>query len=133
MGQQEERRGDPDRGSASVLAVAVIAVLLGLAALGVAVATAVTTRHRAASAADLAALAGAAHVLAGRQEACQRADWVARRMRVELTGCVVVGRDVLVAVAARPPEPLALLGTTNARARAGPTEGLTPDSATNGR
>lgn len=98
--------------------MASVLVLVGVAvaALG-AVAVA---RQRAASVADLAALAAAARVLDGQAVACARAARVAERGGGRLTGCVVAGDQVLVTAQVRPPGPLGDLGPATARARAGP-------------
>lgn len=90
-------RGRGDVGSATVLVMA--ACLLGVFAAG-AVATlgsAVVARHRAQSAADLAALAAADAVL-GRStgDPCAAAASVAGAAGARLVTCVVDGRDVVV-------------------------------------
>jgi secretion/DNA translocation related TadE-like protein len=112
----------PEQGSASVWAAGGIAALLLLVALVVGIGSAAETRHRAESAADLAALAAAAYVTSGEEQACARAGWVAQRMRVELTGCRLAGWEVEVELAARPPNLLLGFGSATARARAGPAE-----------
>lgn len=111
------------RGSASVWAAGGIATILLLAGLIVGIGAAAVTRHRAESAADLAALAAAAHALSGEQPACARARWVAQRMRAELTACRLRGWDAEVELAARPPGALRGFGSATARARAGPANG----------
>jgi secretion/DNA translocation related TadE-like protein len=83
-------------------------------------AAAVSTRHRAQSAADLAALAAAAKAVAGEERACADARWVADQMRVALSSCRLSGWDALVEVAAAPPVELVPFGSAAARARAGP-------------
>jgi secretion/DNA translocation related TadE-like protein len=85
-------------------------------------AAAVGTRHRAQSAADLAALAAASAARAGEDEACDEARWVADEMRVELRSCRLSGWDALVEVLAPPPVELLQFGSAAARARAGPVE-----------
>jgi secretion/DNA translocation related TadE-like protein len=110
--------GPDDRGSATVLGVACLAVLTLLISVGIQLAGAVVRRHELTSAADLAALAAAAHLTEGVQPACDRAAWVVERMGKRLTGCVVSGWEVVVQVGERE----MAFGTTNARARAGPTE-----------
>ena len=81
---------------------------------------AVTGRHRAEGAADLAALAAAVHVPDGQVTACARAGKVAARNGGSLGACRVVGDDVEVEVT----RPVTLGGfgvrTAVARARAGP-------------
>ena len=71
------------------------------------------TRHRAAAAADLAALAGAAHALDG--SACTTAATVARRNGATVQECRLDGEDVDVTVSVTSD-----WGVTRARARAGP-------------
>ncbi|MCA1836357.1 MAG: flp pilus-assembly TadE/G-like family protein [Actinobacteria bacterium] len=109
-----------DRGSASVWAVGGIAAVLLLVGLIVGLGSASVTRHRAASAADLAALAAAANAVSGQEQACSRARWVAQRMRVQLTSCRLVDWDAEVEIAAQPPDLLLGFGSATARARAGP-------------
>jgi secretion/DNA translocation related TadE-like protein len=109
-----------DRGSATIWAVAAIAAVLLIVGALVELGAAAVTRHRAESAADLAALAAAGRATPGEGQACTGARWVADRMRVELTSCRLIGWDAEVEVAARPPNPLVGLGSATARARAGP-------------
>ena len=110
-----------DAGGASVLVLAVLMVALVLAGALGGLSAAVLTRHRAVTAADLAALAGA-DVLAGRSSgvACAAAAGVALANGARLASCAPAGRDLLVSVVVRPPGPLAALGHATARARAGP-------------
>lgn len=114
-----------DRGSATVIAsigalllISITAVVLGLGAASVA-------RHRAEVAADLAALAGAAVILDGRQQACEGAMRIAAANRATITQCETSGADVLVVV-----ELTARIGpaarTATARARAGPVAAQAP-------
>jgi secretion/DNA translocation related TadE-like protein len=98
---------------AALLAVTTLVVWLGSAA---------ATRHRAAGAADLAALAAAGVAVEGERVACEKARWVTDRMRVELRGCRLAGWDALVEVAAQPPGVLAGFSPAAARARAGPVD-----------
>jgi secretion/DNA translocation related TadE-like protein len=109
-----------DRGVATVWAAVAIAVLVSIAVCGLHVGEALVTRHQAESAADLAALAAAAHVLPGEQYACGQARRVTDRMRVTLVSCRIHNWDVLVDVVARPPGWLGTLGVATAQARAGP-------------
>jgi secretion/DNA translocation related TadE-like protein len=115
-------RAGPEEGAGTVLAVGLVAVLgtliLACAALGAAVAS----RHRAASAADLAALAGADRAV-GRAmgEPCQAAANVARANAAQLTACRVdADGSVTVTVQVRLPSPWTTLGPAQARSRAGP-------------
>jgi secretion/DNA translocation related TadE-like protein len=109
-----------DRGVATVWAAGAIAVLVSMAVFGLHLGEAMVVRHQVESAADLAALAGAATVVAGEHYACSQARRVTDRMRVRLEACRTQGWNVLVEVTARPAGWLATLGTATARARAGP-------------
>ena len=113
-------RVDGDRGVATVWAAGVIAVLVAIAVLGLHLGQAMVARHHAESAADLAALAGAATVVAGEQYACTQARRVTDRMRVRLVSCHTQEWDVLVDVAASPAGWIGNLGSAIGRARAGP-------------
>ncbi len=113
---------DGDRGSATIWTVAVIAALLVFATGILAVGSAAVTRHRAAGAADLAALAAADYAPDGEQAACGWARWVTDRMRVQLVSCHLDGWDALVQTSAEPAGPLARFGAATARARAGPAD-----------
>ncbi len=102
------------------------AVLLSLVLVVAAVANAVAARHRAEGAADLGALAAAAHVVDGVGAACARAKWVVERMGAELTGCAVSGWDALIETRVRS---VTLIGPARALARAGPVvDGQAVDS-----
>jgi secretion/DNA translocation related TadE-like protein len=111
-------RGD-QRGSATVLVVAVAGVLLLVgAALGVVAALVVA--HRAAqSGADLAALAGA-QALGQGSDGCRAAGETAVANGVRLTGCTTQGRVVDVTVSVPGPHWLGQRSDLSARARAGP-------------
>lgn len=113
-----------ERGSATVLAVGAVGVLLLCLLGGLCVVAAVHAAHRARAAADLAALAAASSVnaAASGEAACARARQVAaangavlRSCRGEAGGGVVVE----VTVAARLPVPSIASGPARARARAG--------------
>jgi secretion/DNA translocation related TadE-like protein len=94
-----------------------------VAAMAMAVGGARVARHRAHAAADLAALAAAAHVTEGSQRACGLAAQVARESDASLDGCTFHGRVVDVLVTSRVGS-LPRLGrlTATARARAGPVD-----------
>ncbi|MGW0821888.1 Rv3654c family TadE-like protein [Streptomyces sp. NPDC002845] len=104
-----------DRGSATVWAVGAIAVLCVVFGSVLAVGQAIAIRHRAAGAADLAALAAADHWARGGDAACATADRVARAQGGRLVRCAVEGEisDVTAASGAGPL-------TSEVRARAGP-------------
>jgi secretion/DNA translocation related TadE-like protein len=113
---QSLRRSRGDRGSATVLAAAMVAVVLFVTAAGAYLGAAVVARHRAQATADLAALAGAARLPSGAAAACARATLVAREMRVDDAQCAVQGLDVVVTVEVA----VAFAGAARASARAGP-------------
>ncbi len=107
------------RGSATVLVVAVAGLLLLVgAALGV-VAAMVHAHRVAQSAADLAALAGARALALGR-DGCVGAADVASANGVRMTSCRVAGRVVAVTVEAPGPRWLGQSADLLAEARAGP-------------
>ena len=111
-----------DRGSVTIWAAA-LAGLVWLGASAVAVyGLAVTGRHRAEAAADLAALAVAVHVPDGTGTACALGARMAVRNGGDVHDCRIVGTDVEVVVSTR--IKLGELGvfTAVARARAGPAE-----------
>lgn len=107
-----------DDGVATVWAAIVITAVAALLAAVLGVGGAVAARHRAAAAADLAALAGAAHAWSGREAACAEAAAVAARMDVELLVCDLAGLVITVRVARQVPG----LGRAEASARAGPVD-----------
>lgn len=121
IGEKASPKGD-DRGSATLWAVGGIAVLCLVMAAVLTFGAVVWTRHRATSAADLAALAGAAYAPYGEQAACGRAQWVADGMHVHVSSCRVANWDVLVEVVAELPGDLSRFGTVTARSRAGPAD-----------
>ncbi|MEZ5093261.1 Rv3654c family TadE-like protein [Nocardioides sp.] len=103
------------RGSASLFAVTMAGVLLFVGLALTSVTALVVDHRRAQSAADLAALAGAAA-----SDPCGAAARIASANRARLVGCSVLGADVLVTVElesrAWPGHPLGLRATS----RAGP-------------
>ena len=109
------RRMDSDQGSATVWAVGAMAALCAVFFVVLAMGHAAVTRHRAAGAADLAALAAADHWSDGGTVACARADRVARAQKARLLRCVVEGEISDVTAASEDG-----LFTSEARARAGP-------------
>jgi len=107
-----------DRGSASLwlLGVGLAVVLFGTAA-GLA-ASALTAKHRAQSAADLSALAGAMRAADGEGVACSRVAELATANGARVVDCRLDGLDLVVTVevaVARLPG-----GSVRAAARAGP-------------
>ncbi|MFI1168358.1 Rv3654c family TadE-like protein [Streptomyces sp. NPDC020801] len=115
------RFSERDRGSATVWSVGAITLLCVVFGIGLALGQAVVTRHRAAGAADLAALAAADHWAEGGAAACARADRVARAQDTRLLRCAIVG-DVsdVTTVSERGPF------SARARARAGPPAAAGP-------
>jgi secretion/DNA translocation related TadE-like protein len=118
MSRSGRLRG-PGRGAASLLVVALAGVLLLVGcALGV-VAAVLVDHRRAAAAADLAALAGAAALQRG-DEACAVAASLAVDNGARLLTCSVEGADVLVTVEVAGPRWLGQQADLVGRARAGP-------------
>lgn len=114
-------RPDGERGSGSVWVAAVAGVLAVVGGATVLVGAAAVARHRAESAADLAALAAARSAVIGDPAACAVAARVAGRNGARITGCrVLTGAVVEVTVSV--PVRLGGLGRREAiaRARAGP-------------
>ncbi|MEU7612348.1 Rv3654c family TadE-like protein [Micromonospora sp. NPDC049204] len=126
-GPDSERleHGPPDaqRGGATVLVLAIGLVFLLVGTFGAAVAAAQLAGQRAAVAADLGALAGAARPLDGEAMACQFAGDTAGRNAGRMVGCRLDGLDVLVTVevAFTPLPGLSRVATSTARA--GPVRG----------
>ncbi len=115
------RAGWGDEGAGTVLALGLVALLAVLVLAVAGVGTAVVARHRAAAAADLAALAGADRT-AGRAPGapCPAAAVVARRNGAALVSCVVAGDgSVSVRATCGLPGPWRRLGVAAAVARAG--------------
>ncbi|WP_238390907.1 MULTISPECIES: Rv3654c family TadE-like protein [unclassified Mycolicibacterium] len=97
-----------------------IAMVIVFAGAGAYLGAAVTARHRAQSAADLAALGAAGAVVSGPDAACVRAAQIVAQMRSVVTGCRIEGLDVVLEVSM----PVRLgrwgVGPARAAARAGP-------------
>lgn len=110
---------------ACVLVLSLTAVVVLLAAVLVAVGAVATTRHRAASAADLGALAAAGRTLQGPSAACAVAARVVQAADASLVSCRVSGPVVDLAVVVRPAGVLGRWGEARSRARAGPADPLT--------
>ncbi len=109
-----------DQGSATVTAAVASMALLSVLWLGIEVGFAAISRHRAEGAADLAALAAAAHASQEQEFACGRANWLVEAMRATLVSCRLDGWDARVEVRVVPPGFLSSVGSADARARAGP-------------
>ncbi|MFT3898894.1 MAG: flp pilus-assembly TadE/G-like family protein [Gordonia sp. (in: high G+C Gram-positive bacteria)] len=115
-----------EEGAATVLGVAVVAALIALTAVLLHLGSAVLARHRAASAADLAALAAASALVGGEDDPCPTAARVVRAQgdpSLRVSACTVDGEFVELSVAL--PVRLGPFGvrTATARARAGPVGG----------
>lgn len=116
------RVASDERGSATVAGAFAIAALAGLVVVVVFVGAAVSARHHAQSAADLAALAAASALVLGEADPCVQAGLIADRMDAAVGSCVPKGGDVVVSVTVT--VDLGLLGSRPARAtaRAGPVD-----------
>ncbi len=113
------RDREHDAGSATVLVLGLTAVVwvAGLAVL--LLAQVANARERAATAADLAALAGASHVVTG--DSCRAAGRIATAQSAELGSCRVDGWTVQVTARVPLRGPLRVFPPASARARAGPS------------
>jgi secretion/DNA translocation related TadE-like protein len=108
---------------ATVVVIAIGAMLSAVAAGGVLLGGAVTARHRAGAAADMAAIAAAQHALEGPAAACRAAAAIARVNRASVDTCRVVGAGVVeVRVRLAVSGPFGRLGPARAVARAGPVD-----------
>ncbi|MFJ8230255.1 Rv3654c family TadE-like protein [Streptomyces sp. NPDC094448] len=113
-----------DGGSATVWVALAATVLCALFGTVLALGQVVIARHRAAAAADLAALAAADHALRGEAVACTRAAEAARAQGAVLLRCQLLGETADVEAASR-------LGpfTPRALSRAGPARPVPVPSA----
>ncbi|WP_081687612.1 Rv3654c family TadE-like protein [Glycomyces tenuis] len=119
-GSDHNRGSVHERGSATVLAVGVVATLVVLAGAFAALGQATAARHRAQGAADAAALAGAARVLLGDGAACEAAAELAAEGGADIERCVVEDLEVTVTVTVEPSGIPAAFGPARAVSRAGP-------------
>jgi secretion/DNA translocation related TadE-like protein len=115
-------------GAATVLVLVLVAVLGAVALAGAIAGGVLVGQRRAASAADLAALAGAetfssrgGSASAG-ADACRVAGAVSERNGAKLTACLVESQTVLVDVAVEVPTLFGARWSVPGRARAGPSE-----------
>lgn len=92
-----------ERGLATLLTTSVILLTLVAGAVSIGLGELVAARAAASSAADLAALAGAAAITDGAASACDAARRVATRNAATLTSCQVNGMDVYITVQRRAP------------------------------
>ena len=122
------REGGRDRGSGTVAVLGVVGVLLAMTVGALTVVSAVVASHRAQSAADLAALAVGAALVAGEGSgvACGRGVAVAARNGGSVTSCQTAP-DLSVELVVDVPATMPRLGAATAYARAGPaTSGAQP-------
>lgn len=112
-----------DRGSASLLVLAVGLMLVAGGVAGSAVAAAHLARQQARVAADFGALAGAGTVLDGPAAACARAADLVRANGGRPAACVVDGLDLLVTAEVEVTPLPGLTRTVRSTARAGPVRG----------
>ena len=82
-----------ERGSATVLMAAIMGVVVTLSAAALVIAGYLVGHHRARSAADLAALSGAAAHARG-EDACEQARRIARQNGAKVTSCTRVGDEI---------------------------------------
>jgi secretion/DNA translocation related TadE-like protein len=122
MSRRSTHDGSAQDGSATVLVLAVASALLAAGVVGSAVGGAVLLRHRAASAADAAALAAAMRADAGPGAACARGAALARANGGRLVSCSVHGPVADVSVAVSAGGWLSWLPAVRLNARAGPAE-----------
>jgi secretion/DNA translocation related TadE-like protein len=113
-----------DEGFIAVAVAGLVLVLVSVSSLVACLGAVAVARHRAATAADLAALAAAGHALEGEPTACGAAARVAEAQGAVVQVCRLDGADALVQVTVRPVGRLGSLGAAQAWARAGPGQGL---------
>lgn len=125
-GQRGPHRGSghggqrAQRGAGTVLVLAVVLVVMVVVQAVAVLAAGQTARHRAAAAADLAALAGAQRLSFGAGDPCADAGRIARANGAALRDCVVDGTEVEVQVRVEVTSALPWLPAQDRRARAGP-------------
>lgn len=119
-----------ERGSATVLVVVMVAVLVTAAVASAGIGGVLVARRQAASAADLAALAGAevlqpggGSAMAG-PSACAVSRAVAEDNGAQMSSCQVAGQEVLVEVEVEARVALGRPVAVTGRARAGPSEAV---------
>ena len=108
-----------ERGVATVLAIGLMGVLLGVTVIAAGATRVAVAGHRAAAAADLAALAGAQAVRDG-ADGCAAAERSALRNQGRVTTCTQEGLEVQVTVEVQTPRMVGLVWSLPATARAGP-------------
>ncbi|WP_033292929.1 Rv3654c family TadE-like protein [Amycolatopsis jejuensis] len=115
------RQPPNDAGVATVWTALAATTLIGVTVLVWWIAVAISARHRVEAAADLGALAAAAHAADGPTTACARAAEVADHEKAVVTSCRWHNRDAFVEVRAAV-APMPGLPAPTAKARAGPVE-----------
>ncbi|WP_084471888.1 Rv3654c family TadE-like protein [Haloglycomyces albus] len=113
-------RPERERGSATIIVVAVIAAIVVIALAWGAVAQARAARHHAKMAADTASLAAAQHLSLGEASACRAATRMAERNSARMRDCSVDGEAVSVTVSYRDTVVSGGVISAEAHARAGP-------------
>jgi secretion/DNA translocation related TadE-like protein len=111
---------DGEQGSGTVLVLVVIMLLFFAGGTVALTGAAIAVRHRAETAADLAALSGASALQRGTSSPCAVAGRVAVANGARLVECAINGALIDVAVALQPRGPLARLPPAHSKARAGP-------------
>ncbi|MBB5787599.1 Rv3654c family TadE-like protein [Jiangella mangrovi] len=109
-----------ERGAGTVLVLAVVLVVMVAVQAVAVLAAGQTARHRAAAAADLAALAAAQRLASGAVDPCADAGRIAQANGADLRDCVVDGAEVEVQVRVETQSALPWLPAQDRRARAGP-------------
>ena len=105
-------------GFVTVAVTGLMAVLLAVAGAVALLGAVAVARHRAATAADLAALAAAGHALEGDVLACRAAAQVASAQGAQLTACTLSGLEATVQTSVD----ITGWGTARGVARAGPRD-----------
>ena len=112
----------PDRGSASIWVLAAGLVFVSFATTAVLAGSAAIARHRAQSAADLGALAGAVDVVVDPGGACGAAAAVIAENGAAMTACRVDTLDIVVAASVPVAGAIGGIGPAVGVARAGPVQ-----------
>jgi secretion/DNA translocation related TadE-like protein len=110
-----------EAGSSSIHLLLLLTLVCCAGLVTAAAGQALAVRHRAATAADLAALAAGDRVLAGPSAACARGREIAYANDASMVACTVTGEIVDVLVEVRLTNALRGFPPVRARARAGPT------------
>lgn len=120
VGAGPGRRRGTERGAGTVLVLSVVMVTLVVAQAVAVLAAGQMARHRAAAAADLAALAAAQRLAFGALDPCADAGRIARANGATLRDCLIDGVEVEVQVRVETTSALPWLPAQDRRARAGP-------------